>query len=237
MRIIPAIDIIEGKCVRLTQGDYATQRIYSANPLEIAKMFEDNGMQYLHLVDLDGARSRQGVNYRILEILASKTNLDIDFGGGINSIQDVKTAFDAGAKQITVGSIAAQEPALMLEWLIQFGPEKIILGADCKNGKIATNGWTKDSGLDVIAFIREYEEKNVQYSIVTDIGRDGMLAGPSFELYVKILSDTRTRLIASGGITTIEDVLKLKETGCEGAIIGKAIYEGTINLEQLKALC
>lgn len=237
MRIIPAIDIIDGKCVRLTQGDYSTQRIYNENPMEIAKIFEDSGMEYLHLVDLDGARSRRGINYRILEILASKTNLHIDFGGGINSIQDVKKAFDAGAKQVTIGSIAAQKPGLMLEWLVQFGSEKIILGADCKKMKIATNGWTKDSGLDVIAFIREYEEKNVQYTIVTDIGKDGMLAGPSFGLYEKILSDTRIRLIASGGITTIEDVLKLKEMGCEGAIIGKAIYERTINLEQLITLC
>lgn len=237
MRIIPAIDIINGKCVRLTKGDYGTQKTYSENPLEIAKMFEDNGIQYLHLVDLDGAKVKQIVNYKILEVLASKTNLNIDFGGGVKSIQDVKTAFDAGAKQITVGSIAVQYPELMSEWLNQFGAEKIILGADCKNEKIATNAWLECSESDVISFILEYEKSGVKYSIVTDIEKDGMLSGPSFELYEKILFQTQINLTASGGITTIEDVMKLKKMGCEGAIIGKAIYEGMINLRQLAELC
>lgn len=239
MRIIPAIDIIAGKCVRLSKGDYSTQKTYSDNPLEMAKKFEDFGIQYLHLVDLDGAKAKQIVNYRTLEAIASKTNLIVDFGGGIKSETDVEIAFDSGAKQITVGSIAAQEPELMLEWLQKYGPEKIILGADCKDRKIATNGWLQSSNQDVIGFIQEYEKRGTMYSIVTDIDKDGMLAGPAFELYKEILERTNsTKLIASGGITTIDDVVKLKELGCEGVIIGKAIYEATINLNELiKAIC
>ena len=239
MRIIPAIDIIDGKCVRLSKGDYSTQKTYSDNPLEMAKSFEDLGIQYLHLVDLDGAKAKQIINYKTLEQIASKTNLTVDFGGGIKSEADVQIAFDSGAKQITVGSIAAQNPELMLEWLQKYGSEKIILGADCKDRKIATNGWLESSDQDVIAFIQEYEKRGTIYSIVTDIEKDGMLAGPAFQLYKEILDSTeKTKLIASGGITTIEDVLKLIELGCEGAIIGKAIYEGTINLNDLmKTLC
>lgn len=237
MRIIPAIDIIDGKCVRLTKGDYNQQKTYNENPLEMAKMFEDFGIQYLHIVDLDGAKAKQIINYKTLEILAAKTSLNIDFGGGIKSLKDVETAFNAGVKRITVGSIAAQKPELMLEWLNQFGAYKIILGADCKKRKIATNGWLESSKLDVLSFIQEYEKNGTKYSIVTDIDKDGMLAGPSFELYDEILSKTQIKLIASGGITTIEDVFKLKEMGCEGAIIGKAIYEGTIKLKELSELC
>ena len=239
MRIIPAIDIIDGKCVRLSKGDYSTQKTYSDNPLEMAKSFEDLGIQYLHLVDLDGAKAKQIINYKTLEQIASKTNLTVDFGGGIKSEADVQIAFNSGAKQITVGSIAAQNPELMLEWLQKYGSEKIILGADCKDRKIATNGWLESNDQDVIAFIQEYEKRGTIYSIVTDIEKDGMLAGPAFQLYKEILDSTeKTKLIASGGITTIEDVLKLIELGCEGAIIGKAIYEGTINLNDLmKTLC
>ncbi len=237
MRIIPAIDIIGGKCVRLTKGDYSTQKIYSENPLEVAQMFQDSGIRFLHLVDLDGAKSQQIVNYRTLEILASKTDLHIDFGGGIKSENDIKTAFECGAKQITVGSIAAQNPDLMLEWIQQYGSENIILGADCKNRMIATNGWLENSNLNVISFIKNYKNKGAKYGIVTDIDKDGMLSGPAFELYEEILKETKINLIASGGITTIEEVKKLKNIGCEGAIIGKAIYEGTINLKDLSELC
>lgn len=237
MRIIPAIDIIGGKCVRLTKGDYSTQKIYSENPLEVAQMFQDSGIRFLHLVDLDGAKSQQIVNYRTLEILASKTDLNIDFGGGIKSENDIKTAFECGAKQITVGSIAAQNPDLMLEWIQQYGSENIILGADCKNRMIATNGWLENSNLNVISFIKNYKNKGAKYGIVTDIDKDGMLSGPAFELYEEILKETKINLIASGGITTIEEVKKLKNIGCEGAIIGKAIYEGTINLKDLSELC
>ena len=217
MRIIPAIDIIGGKCVRLTKGDYSTQKIYSENPLEVAQMFQDSGIRFLHLVDLDGAKSQQIVNYRTLEILASKTDLHIDFGGGIKSENDIKTAFECGAKQITVGSIAAQNPDLMLEWIQQYGSENIILGADCKNRMIATNGWLENSNLNVISFIKNYENKGAKYGIVTDIDKDGMLSGPAFELYEEILKETKINLIASGGITTIEEVKKLKNIGCEGS--------------------
>ncbi|MBU4538283.1 MAG: 1-(5-phosphoribosyl)-5-[(5-phosphoribosylamino)methylideneamino]imidazole-4-carboxamide isomerase [Weeksellaceae bacterium] len=237
MRIIPAIDIIGGKCVRLTKGDYSTRKIYSENPLDMAKTFEDAGIQYLHVVDLDGAKAKQIVNYKTLELLASQTNLNIDFGGGIKSENDIKTAFECGAKQITVGSIAAQNPDLMLEWMMKYGAEKIILGADCRNRMIATNGWLESSTLDVISFIKDYQNKGAKYGIVTDIDKDGMLSGPAFELYEEILNETEINLIASGGITTIEDVQKLKTLGCEGAIIGKAIYEGTINLKELTELC
>lgn len=237
MRIIPAIDIIGGKCVRLTKGDYSTQKIYSENPLEVAQMFQDSGIRFLHLVDLDGAKSQQIVNYRTLEILASKTDLNIDFGGGIKSENDIKTAFECGANQITVGSIAVQNPDLMLEWIKQYGSENIILGADCKNRMIATNGWLENSNLNVISFIKNYENKGAKYGIVTDIDKDGMLSGPAFELYEEILKETKINLIASGGITTIEEVKKLKNIGCEGAIIGKAIYERTINLKDLSELC
>ncbi len=237
MRIIPAIDIIGGKCVRLSKGDYATQKIYSENPLDMAKQFEDFGVKYLHVVDLDGAKAKQIINYKTLELLATKTNLIVDFGGGIKSEEDVNIAFNSGAKQITVGSIAAQNPHLMLEWLQKYGSEKIVLGADCKDRKIATNGWLESSGDDVVSFIQEYEKNGIVYSIVTDIEKDGMLAGPAFELYSEILSETnQIKLIASGGITTIDDVIKLSEMGCEGAIIGKAIYEGTINLKDLMQL-
>ena len=237
MRIIPAIDIIGGKCVRLTKGDYSTQKIYSENPVDMAKTFEDAGIKYLHVVDLDGAKSKQIVNYKTLEMLSSKTGLQIDFGGGIKSETDIKTAFECGAKQITVGSVAAQNPELMLEWLVKYGAEKIILGADCKNRMIATNGWLESSSLDVVEFIKEFNKNGGTNSIVTDIDKDGMLQGPAFGLYEEILDETTISLIASGGITTIEDVQKLKNLGCEGAIIGKAIYEGTINLKELTELC
>lgn len=237
MRIIPAIDIIGGKCVRLTKGDYSTQKIYSENPVDMAKTFEDAGIKYLHVVDLDGAKSKQIVNYKTLEMLSSKTGLQIDFGGGIKSETDIKTAFECGAKQITVGSVAAQNPELMLEWLVKYGAEKIILGADCKNRMIATNGWLESSSLDVVEFIKEFNKNGGTYSIVTDIDKDGMLQGPAFGLYEEILDETTISLIASGGITTIEDLQKLKKLGCEGAIIGKAIYEVTINLKELRELC
>jgi phosphoribosylformimino-5-aminoimidazole carboxamide ribotide isomerase len=237
MRIIPAIDIIDGKCVRLSKGDYATQKIYNENPLEIAKQFEDYGIRYLHLVDLDGAKSKQIVNYKTLELLASKTNLIIDFGGGVKSQKDVEIALNAGANQVTIGSVAAQNPELAIDWIEQFGSDKIILGADCKNRKIATNGWLESSELDVVHFIQEFEKKQAKTAIVTDIDKDGMLQGPSTELYREILKKTTIQLIASGGVTTIDDVLLMKEIGCEGAIIGKAIYEGTIDLKELSKLC
>lgn len=232
MRIIPAIDIIDGKCVRLSQGDYNTKKIYNENPLEVAKEFEDYGIQYLHLVDLDGAKSSQIINYKTLEQITNKTSLKIDFGGGIKSNDDIRIAFECGANQITGGSIAVQKPTLFNEWISQYGNNKIILGADAKDRKIATHGWLETSELDVIDFIREYQEKGIDYVICTDISKDGMLQGTSNELYKEILENVNIKLIASGGVSSIDDLIKVKELGCEGAILGKAIYEGRIELKE-----
>jgi phosphoribosylformimino-5-aminoimidazole carboxamide ribotide isomerase len=237
MRIIPAIDIIEGKCVRLSKGDYSTKKIYNVNPLEVAKEFEANGIQYLHVVDLDGAKSKQIVNHKILESIATHTNLKIDFGGGLKSDKDVEIAFECGARQITGGSIAVHNPEIFKEWMNNYGSEKIILGADCHNRKIATNGWLKESELDVLNFIKSYESKGIQYVICTDISKDGMLEGASNELYKEIIKNSNVKLIASGGVSKIEDLIQLKEMGCEGAILGKAIYEGNISLKELQTLC
>ena len=234
MRIIPAIDIIEGKCVRLTKGDYNTRIIYNENPLEVAKEFEANGIKYLHLVDLDGAKSSSIVNHRILNEIASKTDLIIDFGGGIKSNKDIEIAFENGASQVTGGSIAVHNKTLFLEWLTKYGTEKIILGADSNNRMIATNGWQQKSNMDVLNFITEYENEGVSYVICTDISKDGMLQGPSTELYKEILHKTTIKLIASGGVTSMEDVKLVKQIGCEGAIIGKAIYEGRISIKELE---
>jgi phosphoribosylformimino-5-aminoimidazole carboxamide ribotide isomerase len=237
MRIIPAIDIINGKCVRLTKGDYNTEKIYNHDPLEVAKEFEAHGIQYLHLVDLDGARAKQIINYKVLQAITSKTQLKVDFGGGIKSNEDLKIAFENGASQITGGSIAVSNPALFIEWIEQYGPNKIILGADYKQRKISTQGWLENSELDVIDFIITYEAKGIQYVISTDISKDGMLEGTSNELYAEILRKTNIQLIASGGVSKIEDLEILKEIGCEGAIIGKAIYEKRISLKELSKLC
>ncbi len=237
MRIIPAIDIINGKCVRLTKGDYSTQKVYNQNPLEVAKYFEDNGIKYLHLVDLDGAKSNQIINHKVLHQIASKTKLKIDFGGGLKQRKDLEIAFENGANQVTGGSIAATNPLEFLEWLQQYGNEKIILGADCLNRKIATQGWLETSELDVIEYISDYVAKGISNVICTDISKDGMLQGTSNELYVNILEKTKVNLIASGGVTTIFDLEILKIIGCEGAIIGKALYEGTIKIENLRELC
>lgn len=234
MKIIPAIDIIDGKCVRLSKGDYGTKKIYNENPLEVAKEFEGYGIKYLHLVDLDGARSKHIVNQKVLESIASETFLEIDFGGGLKTIEDIETAFESGAKQITIGSIAVQDPAFCLELIQKYGSEKIILGADCENRKIKTSGWLEENALDVIDFILQYRKKGIQNVICTDISKDGMLQGASGELYSEILSRTEISLVASGGISCIEDVHQMKAIGCSGTIIGKAIYEGKISLQQLQ---
>ncbi|UBB90640.1 1-(5-phosphoribosyl)-5-[(5-phosphoribosylamino)methylideneamino]imidazole-4-carboxamide isomerase [Candidatus Kaistella beijingensis] len=234
MRIIPAIDIIDGKCVRLSKGDYATKKIYNENPLEVAKEFEDFGIKYLHLVDLDGAKAKNIVNQKVLESIAKNTNIQIDFGGGIKSENDVALAFNSGAKQITVGSIAVQNPEFCYGLIEKFGSEKIILGADCLDRKIKTSGWLKDSDLDVLDFIKKYQEKGIKNVVCTDISKDGMLQGPSNELYKEILEKTDIQLIASGGISNIEDLKKMKEIGCFGTILGKAIYEGKISLVELR---
>jgi len=237
MRIIPAIDIIDGKCVRLTKGDYTTKKIYNENPLEIAKSFEDNGIQFLHVVDLDGAKSNRIVNYKILEKLASKTTLAIDFGGGLKSEKDVEIAFESGAKQITGGSIAAKNRSKFVGWINRYGAEKVILGADCKDRKIATDGWLEESDTDVIEFIQSYEQNGIRDVISTDISKDGMLEGPSINLYKDILNQTQVNLIASGGVSNINDLYRLREIGCSGVIIGKAIYEGRITMKELSELC
>jgi len=237
MRIIPAIDIIDGKCVRLTKGDYTTKKIYNENPLEIAKSFEDNGIQFLHVVDLDGAKSNRIVNYKILEKLASKTTLAIDFGGGLKSEKDVEIAFESGAKQITGGSIAAKNRSEFVGWINRYGAKKVILGADCKDRKIATDGWLEESDTDVIEFIQSYELNGIRDVISTDISKDGMLEGPSINLYKDILNQTQVNLIASGGVSNINDLYRLKEIGCSGVIIGKAIYEGRVTIKELSELC
>ncbi|MFG6687019.1 1-(5-phosphoribosyl)-5-[(5-phosphoribosylamino)methylideneamino]imidazole-4-carboxamide isomerase [Mariniflexile sp. HNIBRBA6329] len=241
MRIIPAIDIIEGKCVRLTKGDYGTKKIYSESPLEIAKAFEGSGIEYLHLVDLDGAKAQHIVNYKVLEQISSKTNLKIDFGGGLKTNEDLHIAFNSGAKQITGGSIAVKDPQTFEGWISKYGAAKIILGADSDAGKVSISGWMEQSKEDVIPFIKGYQKKSIQYVICTDISKDGMLEGPSVELYKQIISECTNssngqsiKLIASGGISAIEELPVLKEIGCEGVIIGKAIYENRITLKQLE---
>lgn len=234
MKIIPAIDIIDGKCVRLSKGDYSTKKIYNENPVEVAKEFESFGIKFLHLVDLDGAKSKHIVNQKVLESIAKETNLSIDFGGGLKTVEDIEIAFNSGAKQITIGSIAVQDPEFCFELIEKYGADKIILGADCDNRMIKTSGWLESSDKDVIDFILQYQKKGIQQVICTDISKDGMLQGPSTELYKEILDKTSVQLIASGGISCIEDVQKMKEIGCAGTIIGKAIYEGKIDLEELK---
>jgi len=237
MRIIPAIDIIDGKCVRLSKGDYNTKKIYNENPLEVARMFEGAGIKYLHLVDLDGAKAGQIINRKTLETIATKTNLKIDFGGGIRSNEDLRIAFGCGAKQITGGSIAVKNHDTFKGWVEQYGSDKIILGADCNNRKIATAGWIETSELDIIDFITAYENIGISYVICTDIAKDGMLQGTSNELYKEILNKINVKLIASGGVSCFDDLLLLQEIGCEGAIIGKAFYEGKLTLKELNKLC
>jgi phosphoribosylformimino-5-aminoimidazole carboxamide ribotide isomerase len=237
MRIIPAIDILNSKCVRLSKGDYASQKIYSHNPLEVAKEFEAHGMQYLHLVDLDGAKSKHIVNFKILESIAQYTALKIDFGGGIKSTADVERAFNSGASQITIGSVAVDKPTLFLEWLQKYGPDKIILGADAHNRKIATHGWMQVADMDIVDFIHYFEKEGVQYVVCTDIEKDGMLNGPALNLYKELIAKTKIQLIASGGVSSLQDLYDLKAIACHGAIIGKAIYEGAISLLELSKLC
>lgn len=236
MRIIPAIDLIDGKCVRLTKGDYDTKKIYRTDPLEVAKEFEDAGIQYLHLVDLDGAKAGQIINHKVLETIAGQTNLHVDFGGGVKSDTDIRLAFESGARQITGGSIAVKNPTLFLQWLETYGAERIILGADCAKRKICISGWTEQAEVSVLDFITDYQKKGIRQVICTDIAKDGMLTGPSFELYQDILNDTKVQLIASGGVSSLEDLRQLKKLGCEGAIIGKGIYENRFSLKELVEL-
>ena len=237
MKIIPAIDLIDGQCVRLTKGDYSTKKVYNSNPLEVAKQFEAVGIEYLHLVDLDGAKAQHIINYKVLEEISSKTQLKIDFGGGLKSDEDLKIAFESGANQITGGSIAVKNPSKFESWLSLYGAEKIILGADCIQQKIAVHGWQEESNLEVLPFIEAYAKKGITDVVCTDISKDGMLQGPSYDLYRKILANTpEINLIASGGVSAAEDLPKLMQLGCAGVIIGKAIYEGKITLKQLESI-
>lgn len=236
MFIIPAIDILEGKCVRLTQGDYAQKKVYNEDPLEVALQFEDAGIHRLHLVDLDGAKAKHIVNHRVLERIATKTSLWIDFGGGLKSDQDLKIAFESGAQQITGGTIAVKEPPTFLSWLDKYGATRIILGADVANRKVAINGWQEQSELELTTFLQDYVAKGVQYAICTDISKDGMLQGTSLELYQEIRSSIPTlSLIASGGVSSMSDITRLAEMQCFGAIVGKAIYEGKITLAEIES--
>ena len=235
MRIIPAIDIINGQCVRLSKGDYNTAKIYSNDPLEVAKSFQDHGVEYLHLVDLDGAKSQGIVNHKVLETLATKTNLKIDFGGGLKTDQDLKIAFESGAKQITGGSIAVKDPQRFLSWIKTYGAHKIILGADAANEKIAISGWLETSKEDLIPYVANYMTKGISDVICTDISKDGMLEGPSIALYEKMIRELKDiKLIASGGVATLQDLYDLSVVGCDGAIVGKAIYEDRISLKEIE---
>jgi phosphoribosylformimino-5-aminoimidazole carboxamide ribotide isomerase len=237
MRIIIALDIIDGKCVRLTKGDFSTKKVYNENPRDVARRVEDSGIKYLHLVDLDGALKKRVVNFKILEKISAGTSLRIDFGGGIRSDDDLYIVFNSGARQVTCGSIAVTNQPLVLEWLSKWGREKIMLGADSVNRIIATEGWSESSDSDIIKFITDYRSKGIKYAICTDINKDGMLKGPSVGLYKEILEIPGLKLIASGGITSIKDIEELSLIGCEGAIIGKALYEGILDLKDLSRLC
>ena len=235
MRLIPAIDLIDGQCVRLSKGDYDTKKVYNEDPLEVARAFEGSGIKYLHLVDLDGAKSKHVVNHKILESIATKTDLKIDFGGGLKSDKDLQIAFECGAHQVTGGSVAVKNKSLFLNWLRQYGSDKIILGADAKDGKIATGGWKESSNLEIESFIKDFVEEGIEYVISTDISKDGMLKGSSVEMYRSILDNNpNLKLIASGGISNLQDLEDVYDIGCEGVIIGKAIYENRISLKELE---
>jgi phosphoribosylformimino-5-aminoimidazole carboxamide ribotide isomerase len=235
IEIIPAIDLIEGKCVRLTQGDYSKKTIYNENPVDVAMKFEDAGIKRLHLVDLDGAKAKKVVNWKVLERIASKTKLHIDFGGGVQSDDDLKVVFESGAKQVTGGSIAVKQPDVFENWLAVYGGDKIILGADAKKEKVAVSGWEEGTEIWVYDFVEKWVEKGAKYTISTDVAKDGLLQGPSFDLY-KNLQDKcpDLNIIASGGISGLEDVEKLAEMNIYGVIIGKAIYENRISLADLQ---
>jgi phosphoribosylformimino-5-aminoimidazole carboxamide ribotide isomerase len=237
MDIIPAIDIIDGKCVRLTKGDYAQQKIYNENPVEVAKEFEAAGIKRLHMVDLDGAKAGKIINLKVLEAVAAQTNLIIDFGGGVKKITDVSDIINGGAAIITIGSLAVKNPEILEEWLLEFGPDKFLIGADVLDKKIKISGWLVDGGIDIDSFIGKMLALGVKNIFCTDISKDGAMEGPSIELYKDLMkTHPDMNLIASGGVSSLTDVVQLKEIGCSGAIIGKAIYEGTVTLKQLSQI-
>jgi phosphoribosylformimino-5-aminoimidazole carboxamide ribotide isomerase len=235
MIIIPAIDIIDGKAVRLTKGDYQQKKIYNEDPVEVAKMFEGAGVKRLHLVDLDGAKQKKIMNFKVLEAIASSTNLQIDFGGGVQSDADIKLAFESGAHQITGGSIAVKNPSLFESWLENYGTEKIILGADVLKGKIAVSGWQEDSTWDLDKFLENYSAKGVKYVISTDVSKDGVLQGPAVDLYADMTIEfPRLEIIASGGVASMDDIYELDKLPLHGVIVGKAIYENRITMKEIE---
>ena len=234
IELIPAIDIIDGKCVRLSQGDYDTKKVYNENPLEVAKEFEAHGIRRLHIVDLDGAKSKHIVNYHTLEMIASRTSLIIDFGGGIKTDEDMLIAFENGAQMVTLGSVAIKNPILFKKWLHQYGAEKIILGADAKDKRIAVSGWLEDSHQELIPFLHDYTKEGVYKVLCTDISKDGMLQGPSIALYKEIMTEfPEMHLIASGGVSCLQDIIALEKAGIPAVVFGKALYEGRISLKDL----
>src|SRR5688572_14919593 len=234
MRIIPAIDIIDGKCVRLIQGDYTQKKIYNEDPLEVARTFEDAGLKHLHLVDLDGAKAGKVTNWKVIESITSGTNLKVDFGGGIKSEIEVKRLFQTGVRQINLGSIAVKDPELVQEWIEKHGAGKIILSADVKDERISIGGWLEDSTISIIDFIRDYLNKGITYITCTDINTDGMLQGPNTALYSKLLKTfPNIKLIASGGVSGMSDLHGLRQIKVDAVIVGKAIYEGKVKLEEL----
>lgn len=235
MEIIPAIDIIDGKCVRLTQGDYSQKKVYNEHPLEVAKEFEDAGMKRLHLVDLDGAKAGSVINWKVLETIAGKTSLVIDFGGGIKKEKDVEIVFNSGAALATVGSIAVKNENELVNWFSQFGADKFLLGADVKDEKIAIGGWLETTDIWIYDFIEKYVGHSVSQLFCTDVSKDGKLEGPSIDLYKNVIAKFPSlHFIASGGVSSLQDLDQLEEIGCKGAIVGKAIYEGRIQLSELK---
>jgi phosphoribosylformimino-5-aminoimidazole carboxamide ribotide isomerase len=235
IELIPAIDIIDGKCVRLSQGDYNTQKVYNESPLEVAKEFEANGIRRLHVVDLDGAKSSHIVNYKVLDQLAGHTSLTIDFGGGIKTDEDLTIAFEYGAQMVTLGSIAVKNPDLFKSWLHKYGAEKIVLGADVKDNRISVNGWKEESQQELLPFLDGYTQEGIRKVLCTDISRDGMLQGPSIDLYKQIMAQfPDMHLIASGGVSGLDDIIRLDEAGIPAVVFGKALYEGRITLNDLK---
>lgn len=237
MRIIPAIDIIDGSCVRLTQGDYNQKKVYNENPLDVAKAFESAGLQYLHLIDLDGAKAGKVTNWKVIEQITNETGLIVDVGGGIKTDEEVSRLFDFGVAQVNIGSIAVTNPDRIAGWIQKFGTEKVILSADVKDEKIAISGWQENSLIEITDFLKEYTRKGIEYVTCTDIGTDGMLTGPNIDLYKKILlTFPQLNLIASGGVSNMEDIYELKQIGVDGVIVGKAIYEERITLNELASI-
>ncbi|MFK7921282.1 MAG: 1-(5-phosphoribosyl)-5-[(5-phosphoribosylamino)methylideneamino]imidazole-4-carboxamide isomerase [Bacteroidia bacterium] len=236
-KIIPAIDLIDGKCVRLEEGDYARKKVYNEDPVEVAKSFADAGIQYLHLVDLDGAKAGRLINWAVLEKITQATELQVDLGGGVKTDEDLRLAFESGANQVNVGSLAVKNPELFLDWIARYGADKMILSADARDGKVAIHGWQTQTEHKLIPFLKDYVKQGIQTAVVTDISKDGMLQGPAVELYEEIQREVpHLKLVASGGVSSMEDVHTLIKSNIYGIIIGKAIYEGRITLKELSAL-